>query len=69
MRHRKTQSLKMLHNTQWLSSSPSIMDEYGFSRAELIQALGYRDVERGLRRLNPERILNQTAAYPGHAEL
>lgn len=57
-----------------------LMDEYGFSPAEFVQALGYRigaNRDRGLRRLNLwletgegyDRILLQIAAvYPEHAE-
>lgn len=52
-----------------------LMQEYGFSRVEFVQALGYRTLDRGLRRLNSwldrgegyDRILKQIArAYPGH---
>ena len=55
----------------------SLLDEYGFSRVEFVQALGYRDVERGLRRLSSwmdrgegyDQILKQiAAAYPNHAD-
>jgi hypothetical protein len=54
------------------------MHEVGFSSAaEFIQSLGYRNTDRGLRRLKPwmeqghgyEKIIKQiTAAYPGYAE-
>ena len=59
------------------TSIAAIMDKHGFSRVEFIQALGYRNIERGRRRLDSwldrgegyERILNQIAAvYPAHAE-
>jgi hypothetical protein len=55
----------------------NLMDEYGFSRVDFIQALGYRDVERGLWRLSLwmdrgqgyDRILKQIAVtYPNHAD-
>lgn len=55
----------------------NLMDEYGFSRVEFVQALGYRDVERGLRRLSSwmdcgegyDRILTEiAAAYPNQAD-
>jgi hypothetical protein len=54
-----------------------IMQERGFSPAEFIQSLGYRSIERGLRRLQPwveqghgfDKIMKQiTASYPGYAE-
>lgn len=54
-----------------------LMQEYEFSRVKLVQALGYRNLKRGLRRLEPwmengdgfQRILKQIArAYPGHAD-
>jgi hypothetical protein len=53
------------------------MQEHGFSRFEFVRALGYRNLERGLRHLNSwldrgegnDRILKQIArAYPGHAD-
>ena len=55
----------------------ALMDDCGFSTVEFIQALGYRNIDRGLRRLEPwmqngdgfQRILKQIArAYPGHAD-
>jgi hypothetical protein len=54
-----------------------LMQEYGFSGVEFVQALGYRNLERGLRRLEPwldsgdgfHLILKQIATtYPGSAE-
>jgi hypothetical protein len=54
-----------------------LMQEHGFSRFEFVRALGYRNIDRGLRRLEPwlnqgegyDRILNQIAtAYPNHAD-
>jgi hypothetical protein len=54
-----------------------LMEEYGFSRVEFIQALGYRNLERGLRRLESwmetgagfQLILKQiAAAYPSSAD-
>jgi hypothetical protein len=53
------------------------MQDHGFSRFEFVRALGYRNPERGLRRLEPwmengdgfQRILKQIArAYPDHAD-
>jgi hypothetical protein len=55
----------------------SLMDEYCFSRVELIHALGFDDVDCGLRHLNScmgrgencDRIITQIAAvYPAHSE-
>jgi len=53
-----------------------LMHNHGYSPVEFVQSLGYRNVERGLRRLEPwlleghgfERILGQiAAAYPSEA--
>jgi hypothetical protein len=53
------------------------MEELEKSRSEFVQALGYRNLERGLRRLEPwldcgdgyHLVLKQiAAAYPGHAD-
>jgi hypothetical protein len=53
-----------------------IMDDQGFSRAEFVRALGYRNVENGLDRLNLwlddgagfDRILKQIISVYGHAD-
>jgi len=54
-----------------------IMTDSGPSRSQFVTSLGYRNIERGLRRLDPwinqgegfERIIKQiAAAYPGRAE-
>ena len=53
-----------------------IMDEYFLSRAEFVRAVGYRNTERGLHRLNlwldngegSDRILGQIIAVYGHAD-
>ena len=53
-----------------------IMDEYFLSRVEFVGALGYRNTERGLHRLNlwldngegSDRILGQIIAVYGHAD-
>jgi hypothetical protein len=53
-----------------------IMDDYGFTRVEFVQALGYRYLDRGLRRLDPwldqgdgfDRILKQIVAVYGRAD-
>jgi len=54
-----------------------LMEESGVSRVEFVQALGYRNMERGLRRLDPwmengsgfQLILKHiAAAYPGRAD-
>jgi hypothetical protein len=51
----------------------SLMYDHGYAPVEFVQSLGYRNIERGLRRLEPwleqghgyERILKQiAAAYP-----
>ena len=54
-----------------------IMEDHGYSYVEFIQSLGYRYIERGLRRLEPwlvegtgfEKILKQIAAkYPSEVD-
>jgi hypothetical protein len=53
-----------------------IMDDYSFSRVEFVRALGYRNIERGLRRLSSwmdqgegyDRIIKQIVALYGHSD-
>jgi hypothetical protein len=54
-----------------------LLEETGFTRTEFVLSLGYRNVERGRRRLDPwidegtgfDKILRQIAtAYPNHAD-